>query len=1217
MASTDMATTTPLWIAAQPTRYAADLPLPDSYESPFVGAQWESVSENLGGFKIFSGTIYQLAAYGYTRDSTYGGHYYPAAALELVELLTDLSTLNGGQLNPNGLVDGIPIYMESPVLKPGVLPNGAHYNSAIEGFDGSFNGVMGYIRNSLHYAVTTGRLSLAQAKAINIKYIAMDEPLFFASIYKSPKDWVVDGVKIQSPQWSIEEVARQAAVSLKEAKDILGIYDPGLRFGDIEPFPYVTATQVDQFAQAFETSARSLGINDEAAKLAFFQADVVWGRPGWQQNLQEVSAVLSARGIPLDIIINGNGSEKTPVEWTDNALNALIAIKSLPNLDYQSLSIQNWHFKLDIALFDEHSTDNSPGTLTNVAKYIPSLDYIKNAYLESAPTLTPTAVELFYAVRSLSTSSISHSELTSALVDSVSIRTSLGFYKSISAAPPSVADLMAGRTPNELLESSPSIRAAVYAPVSAPLLIPSINYLPKASSGVYYLKNVSSPNSLGALYLHSADNLKLQLPDKVSTVLNFIPDSENKERGEVFVGAGNSYIYVASGQNSFILSSPNTIIVDASGSGASVVLTSETSIATTVRGDDGTIASLRVSNAGHIQISPSSENLQLQVASGSTVGLSGNQNVEILVGDSAHLLSGSEVVGSAVRAFASPNMPLFHTISSDSQSVINRSTNVLSINVPIAFSSAKIDGGGRGAVVNINGTGTIAVDAGNRNVLYQIQEVVEITLNDDRLSGVSLMDNADNSIVTLGAAGQHVYSTDVVGITVRSNTSFITDETKLVVPSGTLIINGGGEANIGSNIVGISTLQINESNHVGPLHVTVSEVHGGVDILNHSSNATVRVGSPSQSIHNLSGSILDVEVSTRDAEAAIFGGTGGIRAYFEGGGEFHTQVMERGRIVLSDPSVVFLNENHDLHTLIPEYNSGINEITLKSSGQSVYVQNHMSNIIHTSANFVGSMSGTTIEGNGMTKLMIYKGGEIFLGRETTGLHSIQMYRDIDDSPYEIALSDDQENTEVTDLMGGSRIHLSSAYQKIRNEGDIATRITASSDDANALIDGGKAGAVLEVYGGGDVVLSPELHNVIVKLADRSSVFTGAGTEVTIDAEVGSSMIVIQSPGHVVETGASNKIVDESNGSIVVQGLMSEWIDNEIRAVGTEDILHFTDLLPQAAVFHVDYHEEFSAVHVNDLNREVTFNVAGKWIDIQFEVAPDGLGGTIVNFSKLM
>jgi len=204
---------TRIWLSDQPVSYDPGS-VQNAYISPFPSGGWQTVESRVDLFKIYSGTIYRLANHGYSYDESYSQRYYPTAALELVEMLSDLSRLNDEPSIPSDSANRTTVYMESPVLQPGILPNGAHYNSSLEGFDGSFLGVIGYIRNSLQYAVTKGNISLEEAKAIGIKYIAMNQPLFIASTYKTPDNLWIDGVRIQSPQWTIEEVAMRAATAL-------------------------------------------------------------------------------------------------------------------------------------------------------------------------------------------------------------------------------------------------------------------------------------------------------------------------------------------------------------------------------------------------------------------------------------------------------------------------------------------------------------------------------------------------------------------------------------------------------------------------------------------------------------------------------------------------------------------------------------------------------------------------------------------------------------------------------------------------------------------------------------------------------------------------------------------------------------------------------------------------------------------------------------------
>ena len=149
---------TRIWLSDPLVTYLPNL-VEGAYTSPFTPGNWSDVEALVDQFKVYYGTIYRLSDYGYSYDPSYGPRYYPTATLELVEMLSDLSNINSPGIESAEGAFRTSVYMESPILQPGILPNGAHYNHVIEGFDGSYLGVIGYIRNAFDYAIHKGILT--------------------------------------------------------------------------------------------------------------------------------------------------------------------------------------------------------------------------------------------------------------------------------------------------------------------------------------------------------------------------------------------------------------------------------------------------------------------------------------------------------------------------------------------------------------------------------------------------------------------------------------------------------------------------------------------------------------------------------------------------------------------------------------------------------------------------------------------------------------------------------------------------------------------------------------------------------------------------------------------------------------------------------------------------------------------------------------------------
>lgn len=129
----------------------------------------------------------------------------------------------------------------------------------------------------------------------------MDEPLFYGHVY--------DGQN--ACHSSIAQIARDVAITIRQIRTIF----PAAKIGDVEPIMgFPEATWRDDIEQWIEAYQRATG-----ERLASFCVDITWNAP-WQHRMQQLEALLKAKGIELHVIYNGNGNDRSDEEWVAHAV---------------------------------------------------------------------------------------------------------------------------------------------------------------------------------------------------------------------------------------------------------------------------------------------------------------------------------------------------------------------------------------------------------------------------------------------------------------------------------------------------------------------------------------------------------------------------------------------------------------------------------------------------------------------------------------------------------------------------------------------------------------------------------------------------------------------------------------------------------------------------------------------------------------------------------
>jgi hypothetical protein len=151
-----------------------------------------------------------------------------------------------------------------------------------------------------------GRDLLNMAKRIQqdggkLSYLAMDEPIFFGSLYSGH----------DACHWTPEQAVAAAVPNLKA---LLAEF-PEVKIGDIEPLGDTPLeTTLDVYRRGIERFQSALGVS-----LAFFHADLAWRLPAFPGNLVALRAMVESQHVPFGLIYNGNSNDFSDLLWLESA----------------------------------------------------------------------------------------------------------------------------------------------------------------------------------------------------------------------------------------------------------------------------------------------------------------------------------------------------------------------------------------------------------------------------------------------------------------------------------------------------------------------------------------------------------------------------------------------------------------------------------------------------------------------------------------------------------------------------------------------------------------------------------------------------------------------------------------------------------------------------------------------------------------------------------
>jgi hypothetical protein len=160
----------------------------------------------------------------------------------------------------------------------------------------------------------------------DVRYFTMDEPLYFGHVFERDRD------RFGCHQ-SIEQVAQDVATHLRMAREVY----PSVRFGDGEPLSgFSKESWLAKFEAWFDAYRAATG-----EPLAFFRLDLAWDLD-WRERIPAMTRLLRQKGIPLQVIYNGDDNLRDDDAWMASAVANFQAYESDGRAAPDAALIQYW-----------------------------------------------------------------------------------------------------------------------------------------------------------------------------------------------------------------------------------------------------------------------------------------------------------------------------------------------------------------------------------------------------------------------------------------------------------------------------------------------------------------------------------------------------------------------------------------------------------------------------------------------------------------------------------------------------------------------------------------------------------------------------------------------------------------------------------------------------------------------------------------------------------
>jgi hypothetical protein len=161
----------------------------------------------------------------------------------------------------------------------------------------------------------------------DLKYLAMDEPLWFGHYYNGPS----------ACHSTIERVAELVAENVRAYKKQY----PNVAVGDGLPVPSFTdqpnwQADLKHWMQAFNSA--------NGQPLAFIQLDIDWQHKNWEQSVKALSRFLRGMNMPFGIVYNAppGGSAMTNEQWLESAKRNFVHIEKELHIEPDQVTFASW-----------------------------------------------------------------------------------------------------------------------------------------------------------------------------------------------------------------------------------------------------------------------------------------------------------------------------------------------------------------------------------------------------------------------------------------------------------------------------------------------------------------------------------------------------------------------------------------------------------------------------------------------------------------------------------------------------------------------------------------------------------------------------------------------------------------------------------------------------------------------------------------------------------
>ena len=196
-------------------------------------------------------------------------------------------------------------------LEWGMLTPSATCGRGVEGFGGPS---------------TLTALRRIHALGGKLSFIAMDEPIYFGTLYKGQN----------ACNWTLPQMAENAAANIKALQNEF----PDVQVGDIEPLPDdADPNWLDQYTRGIDALQTATG-----KPLAFFHTDIAWtaSNKKWQAAIASMRQIVADRGLPFGVIYNSGDSQQTDARWLSDAESHMVTYENGVNPP-DHIIFQSWN----------------------------------------------------------------------------------------------------------------------------------------------------------------------------------------------------------------------------------------------------------------------------------------------------------------------------------------------------------------------------------------------------------------------------------------------------------------------------------------------------------------------------------------------------------------------------------------------------------------------------------------------------------------------------------------------------------------------------------------------------------------------------------------------------------------------------------------------------------------------------------------------------------